>query len=154
MMNWLKKFKQTPDGNFHAIWDISADDLKAGTVIDEPKWYCVEINSSVLGADRNGAGLWKLKGKILNDGKFVGVPVQWNYSEKAKSMSTRFVAALGAEIAATGVKLNTDAAQGKRVELFIAPREYEGRLVNDVKDARSCTHDRIPEGNSDNEVTA
>lgn len=137
-----------------AIWDISADDLKAGTVVDEPSWYCVDIISSVLGTDRNGAGLWKLKGKILNGGKFQGVPVQWNYSEKAKSMSTRFVAALGASINPTGVKINTDAATGKRVELFLAPRDYEGRLVNDVKDVRACEHSTIPEGNSGNEVAA
>lgn len=151
--NWMRFFTQTPDGNFHAIWDISPEDMKAGTVINEPSWYCVEISSSVMGADRNGAGLWKLKGKILNDGVFVGVPIQWNYSEKAKSMSKNFVAALGAELNPTsGTKLNTDAAMGKRVELWIAPREYEGRLVNDVKDARPCTHDTIPAGNSNNPV--
>lgn len=136
-----------------AIWDISADDLKAGTVVKEPTWYCVEIISSVLGADKNGAGLWKLKGKILNAGQYQGVPIQWNYSEKAKSMSTNFVKSLGANVESTGVKLNTDAALGKRIEVWLAPREYEGRLVNDVKDARPCAHERIPEGNSNNEVT-
>lgn len=136
-----------------AIWDISADDLKQGTVVQQPTWYCVEISSSVLGVDKNGAGLWKLKGKILNEGEYVGVPIQWNYSEKAKSMSKNFTAALGAQInPETGVKLNTDAAVGKRVELFIAPREYEGRLVNDVKDARACQHSTIPAGNSGNAV--
>ena len=120
-----------------AIWDLSGDDMKAGTVVNQPGWYKVEVIQSILGTDKNGAGLWKLKGKILSEGDYQGVPVQWNYSEKAKSMSKNFMASLGAALdPARGGKLNTDAAVGKVIELFIAPRDYEGRLVNDVKDAR------------------
>jgi len=134
-----------------AIWDVSPDDLKQGIVVTVPAWYCAEVNSSVLGADRNGAGLWKISGKILNEGEYQGVPIRWNYSEKLKSMSTRFLEAVGATIdPARGVKLNTDAVVGRRVELYIAPREWEGRLVNDVKDCRPCQHESIPAGTSDN----
>ena len=131
------------------VWDVSADDLKQGMVVQNPTWYCTEISSSVLGTDRNGAGLWKLTAKILNAGEYQGVPIKWNYSEKAKGMSSRFLEALGLQIdVQRGARLNTDAAIGKRIEIYIAPREYEGRLVNDVKDARPCQHAEIPEGSS------
>lgn len=133
------------------IWEVSPDDMKQDIVVTVPSWYCCEVTISVLGVDKNGAALWRLTAKILNEGEYFGVPVRWNYSEKAKSMSNRFLKAIGATIdPMTGVRMNTDAAVGRRVELYVAPREWEGRLLSDVKDCRPCKHETIPPGNSDN----
>ena len=122
---------------------FSEDDLLRSKIVT-PGWYEVLVThvgtKPAKGDNPETTTIWPIDGKIIKNAEngsteFSGVPTPagWNFNDnpKAKGFIVGFLTCLGAEIK-PGVKIELAAAEGKRLLVFIANDQYEGRMVNRI----------------------
>jgi hypothetical protein len=119
---------------------ITPEDLKRSLVCDA-NWYPVHIDSVTEELNKKGdANNIIVDMTVVQSGdedkdKFVGVSLRRYFSEKAPGMATNFIIACGGAIdPESGGEFELESAAGKQVEAYVKPRQYEGRMVNDVVD--------------------
>ena len=120
---------------------ISAQDLLRGTVLDQG-WYPVEVASVTEEPSSKGDAnviIVDLVGLASNDpdkNKAAGVPLRRYFSEKAPGFATNFVKACGVSVGPEGGTFDLSSSVGRKMEAFVKPRMWEGRMSNDVADFR------------------
>ena len=122
---------------------ITPEDLKARLVLDA-NWYPVQIDTVVEEVNKKGdAQNIIVDMTVLSSGdedkdKFAGCNLRRYFSEKAPGMAINFIVACGGSIdEEAGGDFELESAAGKQVEAYVKPRQYEGRMVNDVVDFRT-----------------
>ncbi len=123
---------------------ISPQDMKRNTVLDQG-WYPAEVTT--VTEEKNAAGdanniIVDLIGLASNDpdkNKAKGVPLRRYFTEKAPGFAVNFIIACGGKVdkeAEADQTFEFSGAVGKKMEVFVKPRPYEGRMTNDVADFR------------------
>jgi hypothetical protein len=122
---------------------ITPEDLKARLVLDA-NWYPVAINTVVEEINKKGdANNVIIDMTVLHSGdedkdKFEQCTLRRYFSEKAPGMAINFIVACGGSINEDeGGEFELESAVGKQIEAYVKPRQYEGRMVNDVVDFRA-----------------
>lgn len=119
---------------------FSNEDLKRGELI-EPGWYTVNIEQvdEKLSAKGNSTN-YVVKGKIVRHGDtgdttFAGYPIPyWNFNSLAPGfMIGYFKALLGVDKLEADQRYDVKAGEGKQIDIFIENKEYNGAMVNGVK---------------------
>ncbi len=64
--------------------------------------------------------------------EFTDVPVTFNFNSKAIGMAVPFLGALGVEVVAEK-RMDLKAAEGMTLDIYIGNKQFEGRILNDVK---------------------
>lgn len=117
------------------MFDIKERDILRSKEIT-PGFYSIKIENAfedVAGTD--GSKVIKFEGVIV-DGEFAGVPLNWQFSEKAPGFAIPFFKALGAPIGEKGAELekggslNEKNAIGKTIKVGVKNELYQGRKVN------------------------
>lgn len=121
--------------------EISNRDLLIGKVVP-PAWYRVRVEDVSESLASSGTSTnHTIDATILNNADngstkdIEGTPVRWMFNSKAAGFVAPFLAAI------QNVKLDDitpgrydlDAAKGLEVEVFIANKTYNNRLMNDVQ---------------------
>ncbi len=122
---------------------ITPQDLKARLVLDA-NWYPVHIDTVVEELNKKGdANNVIIDMTVLTSGdadkdKFSDCTLRRYFSEKAPGMAINFIVACGGSINEDeGGEFELESAAGKQIEAYVKPRQYEGRMVNDVVDFRA-----------------
>jgi hypothetical protein len=116
--------------------EFSNDDLLRGKVV-EPAWYRMEIKSITPKMSKDGGSTnYIAEGRILfnaddKSDKFAGVPIIWNFNSKAKGFMVGYFGALGIEVG-PGRPFNLAATVGEKLDVYVEPGEYEGKVRNQV----------------------
>jgi hypothetical protein len=123
---------------------IQAEDLLRGTIIDEAGWYPCTVQSAEEKLSKSGDSMnCNITFKLLGPEKYNGVTVYKTFSEKAPGMAAPFFLACGAKADENGKLLpgefDFDATVGRKLQVYIKQRVYEGRPQNDVADFRPLT---------------
>lgn len=121
---------------------ITPEDLKRSLVCDA-NWYPVHIDAVTEELNKKGdanniiVDMTIVKSGDEDKDQFAGVTLRRYFSEKAPGMAAGFITACGGSIdPETGGEFDLEGAAGKTIEAFVKPRQYEGRMVNDVSDFR------------------
>lgn len=111
-------------------------DLLRGKVVNQ-SWYRVNIDEvgEALSKDQ-GSTNYPVEGTILFNGdtgdkEFAGVPLDWNFNNKAIGFAVGFLKAFGVEVK-SGQRFDLGVAKGKQVDVFVENGEYQGRIINRV----------------------
>jgi hypothetical protein len=122
------------------IVEYSQKDILQGTVV-EPAWYTCKVDNvgEEPSKDKQSTN-YPVEATIIKNGdtgdtKFAGVPIRWNFNSKAIGMSLGFLKSFGVE-PQPGQRIDLAAAQGNTLDIMIGNKEYEGRILNDVKGYR------------------
>jgi hypothetical protein len=111
---------------------IGDKDIKRSTIIPAGTWVRAKLTDfEQAAASTDGSALYKYEATILK-GEYEGVPVNFNFSEKAPGFAIPFLKALGAEIKAGAFDMAKP--KGMDIDLFIKNKMYEGRMRNEVAD--------------------
>jgi hypothetical protein len=121
---------------------ISASDMKRSTVLDQG-WYLVEVTS--VNEEPNAKGdstniivdLVGLPSSDPDKNKASGVPLRRYFTEKAPGFAVNFIKACGGSVSDEGGTFDLSSAVGRKLQAFVKPRPYEGRMTNDVADFRA-----------------
>lgn len=119
-----------------SVVELGNRDLNWGKVVP-PAWYRINIKSIGEKPSKDGNSVnYPTEGEILFDGEtgsteYAGVSVIWNFNSKAMGGFVALMRALGEEPKA-GQRINTEAAVGCTVDVFVENDTYDGRLVHRV----------------------
>ncbi len=119
------------------IITFSTRDILRGKVVI-PGWYRVHIDSVGESLAKNKESTnYPVEGTILFNGDngdktFEGVPLDWNFNTKAIGFAVGFLAAFGLEVT-PGTRFDLANSAGKDLDVFVANKEFEGRILNDVQ---------------------
>lgn len=117
---------------------ITQDDINRSKIL-EPGWYQTEITAcedTLAKSDKSTNTT--LSFKVLS-GAFKGAIVYRLFNEKAPGFAIPLLKALGVEIGEVGEsgrEFDLDATVGRRIEVYVKNREYEGQIRNEVVDYR------------------
>lgn len=121
---------------------INAQDLKRAVVLDQG-WYNVEVTSVEEKESKAGDSMniiVEMVGLSSTDSdknKAAGVPLRRYFSEKAPGMAASFIKACIGNLPEEGGDFELSGAVGKKLQAFVKPRQFEGRMSNDVVDFKS-----------------
>jgi hypothetical protein len=117
------------------IISFTEEELLQGTVLD-PSWYRVRVSSvgQKLSKDQ-GSTNYPTEAVVIcdantGDTKFAGVPIIWNFNSKYMKAASSFLQAFGLT-PVPGQQYALSDTEGKEVEMFVANKEYNNRVVND-----------------------
>ena len=120
---------------------ITPQDMKRSTVLNQG-WYPVEVVAVTEEPNAKGDStniIVDLVGIASNDPEKnlgAGVPLRRYFTEKAPGFAVNFIKACGGNISDEGGTFDIASSVGRKLEAFVKPRPYEGRLTNDVADFR------------------
>jgi len=120
------------------IITITPKDILRGKLVD-PDWYRVQIDDTSEKTSKGGDSQnYPVEGTILFNSstkseEFKGVPLMWNFNEKAMGFAVGFLQAGGVEVSESGGRFELAAMCGKNVDVYVARGEWEGRPVNRVE---------------------
>lgn len=118
------------------IISFSERDLMRGKVV-EPAWYVVVINNIGEAPSKDGGSTnYPVEGTIVKNADngaddFAGVPLDWNFNNKAIGFAVGFLSAFGVDVKA-GARFDLASAVGKQIEVFVENDTWQGRMVNRV----------------------
>jgi hypothetical protein len=120
---------------------INPQDMKRNTVLDQG-WYPVEVTA--VNEEPNSKGdaqniivdLVGLSSSDSDKNKAAGVPLRRYFTEKAPGFAVNFIRACGGVVGEEGGTFDIASSVGRKLEAFVKPRPYEGRMTNDVADFR------------------
>ncbi len=116
--------------------NFSEDDVNRGKVVEEANWLGVKVEKHEQVADKDGAALFKYRARVL-DGKYKGLVLFTQFSEKAMGFAIPFARAGGAIVGPKGLQgWDTESAVGKTMEWYVKPGVWNGKAKNDVEDYR------------------
>lgn len=127
------------------IVTFSKRDLLQGKTVS-PAFYRVRVESVGENPSKDqGSTNYPVDVTVLFDGdtgstEFTDVPVTFNFNSKAIGMAVPFLTALGVPIEAEK-RIDLKAAEGMTLDIFIGNKQYEGRILNDVKSYRAPRED-------------
>lgn len=123
--------------------EFSQREILRGKIV-EPAWYRVSIDDYEKKMAAKGDSTNHIYEATIvqnsdnGDTKFVGVPLQFQFNSKAIGFMLPFFNAMlpeGEEVQA-GSRFQEDAAKGKTIDVLVKNEEYDGRLINKVRDYR------------------
>lgn len=122
-------------------FNITAEDLLRGVIIDEAGWYPAVVLSCEEKLSKSGdSNNCNVTFKLLGPEKYAGVQVYKTFSEKAQGMAAPFFVACGAKTDEKGKLIPGEyefkLTEGHKLQLYIKQRVFEGRPQNDVADFR------------------
>lgn len=120
---------------------ITPEDLLRGVKIDEAGWYpCVVHSTEEKLAKSGDSNNCNISFKLLGPEKYEGALVYKTFSEKAPGMAAPFFIACGAKTDADGKlipgEFDFKLTEGRKLQIYIKQRVFEGRPQNDVADFR------------------
>lgn len=117
--------------------NFSEDDVNRGKVVEEAGWLPAKIEKhEEVAAKTDGSKLFKYRARVL-EGKYKGMVLFFQFSEKAMGFMIPFAKAGGANVGPKGLAgYDTEANVGKTMEFYVKPGVYEGKAQNDVSDFR------------------
>ena len=114
-------------------------DLKRGATV-EPSFYLARIDDVGQAPAKDGGSMnYPVDLTILKDAtngseKFNDVPVTFQFNSKAMGFAIGFMKVLNPELELKAdQKYDLESAKGQMIEVFIGNKEYNGRILNDVK---------------------
>lgn len=117
------------------MFGINEADIKKSRQVTQG-FYPVLINNAYeTQAKTDGSKLIVFEGTIQG-GEFDGVPLLWQFSEKAPGFAIPFFKALGAPIGEPGSdfekggQFDEKKAIGKTIKVFVKNELYQGRMLN------------------------
>lgn len=117
------------------MFNIAEKDILRSKEIT-PGFYPVLIKDAYEDvAKTDGSKVIKFEG-VIQGGEFDGVPLDWQFSEKAPGFAIPFFKALGAPIGVAGAELekggtvNEKNAIGKIIKVGVKNELYQGRKIN------------------------
>jgi len=119
-----------------SVVKLETKDLNWGKVVP-PAWYRMKINSVGEKPSKDGGSInYPCEGEILFNGEngsteHTGVSVIWNFNSKAMGGFVSLMRALGEEPKA-GQNIDTKAAEGVVLDVFVENDTYDGRVVHRV----------------------
>ncbi len=119
------------------IVTFSKRDLLQGKVVN-PSWYRCKVDAVGENPSKDqGSTNYPVDVTVLFDGEtgateFTDVPVTFNFNSKAIGMAVPFLGALGVEVVAEK-RMDLKAAEGMTLDIYIGNKQFEGRILNDVK---------------------
>lgn len=120
------------------IISITQKDILRGKLVD-PGWYRVKIEDIGEKTSKSGDSQnFPVEATILFNSEtkseeFKGVPLNWNFNEKAMGFAVGFLNALDVAVPPDGGRFELSAAIGKVIDVTVVRGEYEGRPVNRVE---------------------
>ena len=120
---------------------ITEQDIKRSTVLDAG-WYPVQVTGVTEETNKAGDAqniIVDFVGIGSNDAdknKAKGVPLRRYFSEKAPGFAVNYIKACGGAVPEAGGTFELANTTGKRLEVFVKSRLYEGNQQNDVKEFR------------------
>ncbi len=118
---------------------ISPQDMKRSVVLDQG-WYNVEVTTVTEEDNAKGdaknivVDLVGLPSADPDKNKAAGVPLRRYFTEKAPGFAVNFIRACGASVGDEGGTFDIASSVGRKMQAFVKPRPYEGRMTNDVAD--------------------
>jgi hypothetical protein len=112
------------------------DILRSKTV--KPAWYRCRVDEAGEKPSKDGGSTnYPMEATLLynaEDGTkdFEGVPVGWNFNDKAIGFAIDFLKACGEEVGAKGGRFELAAAKHKEIDIFVENDMYQGRMTNRV----------------------
>lgn len=117
------------------MFGINEKDIKRSVQVTQG-WYATFIeNAYETQAKTDGSKLIVFEG-VIKGGEFDGVPLVWQFSEKAAGFAIPFFKALGAPIGEKdgnyekGGNFDEKKAIGKTIKVFVKNELYQGRMLN------------------------
>lgn len=114
-------------------------DLKRGATV-EPDFYLVRIDDVGVKPSNDGGStnypidITVIKNANNGSEKFNDVPMTFNFNSKAMGFALGFMKVLNPELEVKAdQKYDLESAKGQMIEVFIGNKEYNGRILNDVK---------------------
>ena len=120
---------------------ITPQDMKRSTVLDQG-WYPVEVTAvteepnAKMDSTNIVVDLVGLPSSDPDKAKGAGVPLRRYFTEKAPSFAVTYIRACGGSVTDAGGTFDIASSVGRKLEAFVKPRPYEGRMTNDVADFR------------------
>lgn len=118
---------------------FSEKDLKRGATV-EPAHYLVRIDDVGVAPAKDGGStnypidITVIKNADNGNDKFNDVPVTFNFNSKAMGFMLGFLKVLNPELEVKAdQKYDLESAKGQLIEVFIGNKEFNGRILNDVK---------------------
>lgn len=125
---------------------FTAEDVNRGKAFEEAGWHPVKVEKhEEVAAKTDGSALFKYRYKVL-DGKYKGVTLFDQFSEKAMGFMIPLARATGTNVGPNGLdNYDTNNPVGKTLEVYVKPEPYEGKMQNKVKDYRPIGAGRVAE---------
>lgn len=123
------------------IVTFTQKDTLRGTVV-EPAWYRCKIDKVGEKPSADGQSTnYPVSATILHNGdtgdtRFKGVPLDWNFNSKALGIAIPFVEAISGEKPEADKRVELAAAENEEIDIYVAHKTFEGRLLNDPKSYR------------------
>lgn len=121
---------------------LTADDIKAGTIVTKPGWFGFEIGETREKPSKgDGSLVYTVALRVLEgpDEDMIGALVFKAYSEKQLWRVKKFFGALGADITTPGVSLSFDDAKGMKIRGYLVrgKNTENGEDINEISDFRA-----------------
>jgi len=117
---------------------ITNSDILSRTLISEPGWYPADLAKVEVAKSKknDGSNVTQLHFVVAKD-PYTGVPVTGYLSEKVPAFWIAPLKAFnnGADLE-PGAMYDMANNVGKRIEIFIAPGDYDGKTTNQIKGYR------------------
>lgn len=123
------------------IVQFSKRDLLQGKTVN-PAWYRCRVETVGENPSKDqGSTNYPVDVTVLFDGdtgstEFTDVPVTFNFNSKAIGMAVPFLTALGVNVEPEK-RIDLKAAESMTLDIYIGNKQYEGRILNDVKAYRA-----------------
>lgn len=121
------------------IFNFDQETINRGKLVEPGVWYPVEITKfEAAKAKKDNSDLEKYTCKIISDDEEVkGVPLYFQFSEKAPGFAIPFIEAIIGEKVQKGVQYEMgQSVVGKQIEVFVSRGDYNGKPQNNVDNFR------------------
>lgn len=114
----------------------SQEDVARSQVVSEKVWLPCEVTKYQEKPSKDGQSINHVVDmKVIGD-EYTGLILTAYFSEKAPSMAFGFLNALGYEISKAGGTVDFNAAVNRQILVAVEPRDYEGRMTNNIVEYR------------------
>jgi hypothetical protein len=111
----------------------TAKDLLRGTMIEEPGWYPLHVDSIKEDEAKSDSSQNVIVENVIEDGKYRGVPVLRWFNEKAAGFIKDFAEACDINLDDEGGEFEFQMTVGKHIDGFIEQRKDDkGNLQNTI----------------------
>lgn len=119
-----------------SLFKFTKDDINRGKLVNPGEWYPSEIISYERATAKDGSGLDKFKARII-DGEFEGVPLYFQFSEKAPGFAIPFAEAILEQKVEEDTEFElSHALVGRKIDIYVTRSLYNGKEQNNVANFR------------------
>ena len=119
------------------IIQFTEKDILRGKVLT-PSWYRLRVEAAGEKRSKDGGSTnYPMEAVVIKDSdtgatEYAGVPLEWNFNSKAMSFARGFIEILSGTAPEIGKRYDLADAVGCEIDAFVEPREFEGRMLNNV----------------------